>query len=357
MKKYKSKNFYYDNSPVFGIPAIFYILLGGRGCGKTYSTQKYWIKKWLKTGEPFCWLRLKEPSVKKLLANNAKDFIDSDLIRKYNLGEFKVKNNCVYVVDDAENEIEFARIMALSTFYQDKGISMNRKADGTAKNRNLQIHDNALRRVIKPYKTIVLDEMNSERSEKRTFDITYALVNQLENLVRLDTNRRIIMCGNTLEEGSDILSRCFGFIPNEIGIYRLHRKKAVIHYIEDSDEYKKEREKSIAGILTPNESTFTNKVESDVDLIYKGRKKLKPSSIIMFSSTKKYVMCDGVITQMKIPLGYQLPVLALQPYIPGVSYSAEHANAFIKNVQLRAYKFDMLYTLKKFMGDIQSLKN
>lgn len=36
MKKYKSKKFYYDNSAVLGIPAIFYILLGGRGCRKDF---------------------------------------------------------------------------------------------------------------------------------------------------------------------------------------------------------------------------------------------------------------------------------------------------------------------------------
>ena len=80
MKKYNPKSFYYDNSFILGfIGVIFFILLGGRGCGKTFSTQKYCIKRWLKKHEPFCWLRLKEPSVRKLLANNGHDFIDAKL--------------------------------------------------------------------------------------------------------------------------------------------------------------------------------------------------------------------------------------------------------------------------------------
>ena len=74
---------------------------------------------------------------------------------------------------------------------------------------------------LKKFRTIVLDEMNAERSEKRTFDICYALVNQLENLCRTDTDRRIFMLGNTLEEGSDILANAFNFKTDFVNFYYL----------------------------------------------------------------------------------------------------------------------------------------
>lgn len=358
MKKYKSEKFYYDNSAILGYKAIFYILLGGRGCGKTFSTQKYCIKRWLKTGEPFAWLRLKEPSMKKLLANNAQSLIDSELVRKYNLN-FVVRGNSVYVqTGPGKNDLkEFCRVMALSTFYQDKGISMNRKSDGTPKSDRLKKCDENMKNEMKPYKTIVLDEMNSERSEKKTFDICYALVNQLENLCRLDTSRRVFLLGNTLEEGSDILAGAFNFIPDEFGIYKLHKKSAVIHYIEDSDKYKAARKNSIAGILAPDESTFTNKVKSDLELIAKvNPSKLKPSGIVLFDNNKKYVLCGNIITQRKVPEGAKLPILALRPYLVGVPYEAERARIFIGNVQARLFRFDRLITLKKFMAEIKLLK-
>ena len=78
--KHYHKGKFYNNSHAFGYNALFYILLGGRGIGKTYSTLNYCLKQFFKKGRKFLWLRLKEPSVRALLANNAKDFIDSDLL-------------------------------------------------------------------------------------------------------------------------------------------------------------------------------------------------------------------------------------------------------------------------------------
>ena len=350
--KRKHELVYYENCAILGIDAIFYILLGGRGTGKTYSTQKYCIKKWLKDGSPFCWLRLKEPSVNKLLANNAKDLIDSDLREKYNLGEFKVKGNTVYVDDK-----EFCRVMALSTFYQDKGIAMNRKTKTKQLSTDDKTANKALSRELKKFRTIVLDEMNAERSEKRTFDICYALVNQLENLCRTDTDRRIFMLGNTLEEGSDILANAFNFIPEKFGIYRLHKKRAVIHYIEDTDKYKEQRKSSIAGILAPNESTFTNVIISDIDLVVKDRKYLagKPTSIINFGN-KRFLVYGDVITSEKVPQYTNLTEIAMLPYTKGLPFYKELYTMVIDRAQKRTYKFDKLYTLKQFYSEVKKLK-
>ena len=60
---------------------------------------------------------------------------------------------------------------------------------------------------------IAVDEFEREKGERNTFDILYALVNQLENIVRSTKNRmKIFFMGNTLEEASDILC-AFNFIP------------------------------------------------------------------------------------------------------------------------------------------------
>lgn len=364
LRKYNNnRTFFLDTTQAFGYPALFYVFIGGRGCGKTCTAgQGYCLKQFFKKGQKFLWLRLKEPSVKKLLANDAKDFIDDVNIQKYKITGLMTKGDTVYVTrgdpSDKSTYREMCKILALSTFYQTKGVALNkgeikivdnkRASDAEAKQK--------IKQQLKKYRNIVLDEMNAERSEKKTFDITYAFVNQLETICRLDLDRRIILLGNTLEEGSDILANAFNFIPNDFGIYYIKKKRAVIQMIEDSDKYKQARKNSIAGILTPNESTFTNKIDSDVDLIYKGKQLPKPSMIIRFENDSQYVLCGNVITRQKVAKGSKLPIVALKPYLVGVPYDKELANQVITNVQLRLYNFDMLMTLKKFMSEIKLLK-
>lgn len=357
MRKYKTWHFYYDNREVFGIRALFYVLLGGRGIGKTFRAQNYCLRQFFKKGRKTLWLRLKEPSVKALLANDAADFIDTKLIEKWHITKVKVKNNTVWISRNYGPEREFAKILALSTYYIQKGVALNKS--GQAKKKNKERDDAVAKAMItkdiRKYYNIVLDELNQERSEKKTFDISYAFVNQLETVCRLDKDRRIILCGNTLEEGSDILSRCFNFIPNDFGIYRLKNKRAVIHYIEDSDKYKEARKNSIAGILMPHESTFTNVIESDIQLITK-KDPGPQSSILKFDNKTQFVLCGDVITKQKVPSGSKLPVIALRPYITGIPYYKDQADVIIQMAQQRHFKFDMLLTLKQFYTEIKLLK-
>ena len=363
MRKYNNnRTFYLDTTQAFGYPALFYVFLGGRGCGKTCNAgQGYCLKQFFKKGQKFLWLRLKEPSVKKLLASDAKDFIDDVNIQKFGITGLMTKGDTVYVTrgnpEDKSTYQEMCKILALSTFYQTKGVALN-KGEVKVVNKEASASESKqkIKKQLTKYRNIVLDEMNAERSEKKTFDITYAFVNQLETICRLDLDRRIILLGNTLEEGSDILANAFNFIPNDFGIYYLKNKRAVIQMIEDSDKYKAERKKSIAGILTPDESTFTNKVDSDVKLLFKGKQLPKQSMIIKFDNNSQYVLCGNVITKQKVSKGSKLPVIALKPYLVGTPYDKEKANQFITNVQLRLYEFDMLLTLKKFMTEIKLLK-
>jgi phosphomevalonate kinase len=82
---------WYTVRSIFGNTwAFFFILLGGREAGKSYSTMDQFLKDWKNKQRPFTWLRLTEASTKKLLNNNGDKFIDPDLRRKYNL-ELTVK--------------------------------------------------------------------------------------------------------------------------------------------------------------------------------------------------------------------------------------------------------------------------
>lgn len=257
--------------------AIFYILLGAREAGKSYAVLDFFLHDFFCKGKEFVWLRLTEASTKKMLSNNAMQFIDIGLMQKYHINseDLTVKGTTVFYKGR-----KMARILALSTFYSDKGVA--------------NFEDKELEGEMFAY-NICCDEFQRERSEKNTFDICYAFVNQLENLVRHKTNCRIFLIGNSTEECSDILTM-FNMIPEQFGRYKLKKKRAVIDYIPPSKKYLERRKGSIANILAPDASTFTNKQVFDRSKIYKGRL-YKPQFIIQFRNHKFTVWDKNVIAR------------------------------------------------------------
>lgn len=342
----QEREFYSIRSILGNDWAIFYILLGGRQAGKSYSIIDFYIEQWLKDGTPFYWLRLKPKQVEKLLKNNADKLIDPDLRRKYNLNDLVVTSPNVYVVTkrsapDKNGKTKvlekklLATVLPISTFYDDKGIGYYDKD-------------------YKGWYNIGVDEFQREANEKNTFDIMYALVNQLENLVRnTKTKVRIFFLGNTLQEASDVLCS-FNFIPEEYGRYKLKKKRAVIDYIEPSEAYKKMREGSIADILMPESSTFTNKIDTDYSLVYRGRLE-SPSYVIKFGKTKDtwYTIWDSNV--IKKYNGEKKPCIAMRPYLDEV-FVVEQRDNVIKQFDYRGYMFRNLITFKQFQKEIELIK-
>lgn len=324
--------------------AIFYFLLGGREAGKSYATTDFFCGQWRKYHRPFYWLRLTEASQRKLLNNKAEKLIDPDLRRKYNL-DLETIGDAVYEVKsrDKNGKIKekelMCRVMALSVFYSDKGSGL---------------FDKDFLNDPKMYYNICLDEMNRELNERKSFDIVYAFTNQLENLVRSTKRRlRVICIGNTLEEASDILC-AFNFLPEQFGRFYLKKKRAVIEYIEPSEKYLDRRKGTVADILMPTASTFTNKIETDTTLISKERL-YKPNFTIKFTkdqSTWYTVWNSNIINEYN---GEKCPVMAMRPYLDEI-FMVEQQNAVISQFDTRCFKFRNLITFKRFQKEISLLK-
>ena len=350
-KKEKLNHEWYSLRSLLGYSwALFLMLLGGREIGKSYAVTDKFCNQWRKYGRPFYWLRLTDASQQKLLKNNAEKLIDPDLRRKYKLDLF-VRGDGVYeVIERAKPEPQhprgkilktklMARVLALSTFYNDKGSGLFDKDFLDDPNM---------------YYNICLDEMNREQNEKKSFDILYAFTNQLENLVRSTKTRvRVICIGNTLEEASDILC-AFNFLPEQFGRYKLKKKRCVIDYIAPSDAYKARRAGTIADILMPTASTFTNEIKTDSTLVYKGRLS-KPSAIIKFARGKEswFTVWDGkCIAQYN---GEKGTIIAMRPYIDEL-FSAELRDSMIKMFDTRSFLFKNLITFKMFQKSLEILK-
>lgn len=334
--------------------ALFLMLLGGREAGKSYSVTDFFCRQWKEYGRPFYWLRLTDTSQTKLLNNNAEKLIDPDLRRKYNL-DLKVIGDGVYAVLKREKVYDedgkfvrygrilekklMARVLALSTFYNDKGSGLFDKDFLDDPNM---------------YYNICLDEMNREQNEKRSFDILYAFTNQLENLVRSTKTRvRVICIGNTLEEASDILC-AFNFLPEEFGRFKLKKKRCVIDYIAPSEAYKKRRAGTIADILMPTASTFTNQIQTDDSLVYKGRL-VKPTGVIKFARGRESWFTIWDSKCLAKYNGEKAVTIAMRPYIDEM-FSAELRDSIIKMFDTRSFAFKNLITFKTFQKNLEILK-
>lgn len=324
--------------------ALFLFLLGGREAGKSYAVTNFYVGQYKRYKRPFYWLRLSEASARKLLTNNAEKLVDPDLRRKYNLDLVTKGENVYNVLERDENgkivkQELMARVLALSTFYNDKGSGF---------------FDKDFLNDPKMYYNICLDEMNRELNERKSFDIVYAFTNQLENLVRSTKQRlRVICIGNTLEEASDILC-AFNFLPEQFGRFKLKKKRAVIEYIEPSEKYLERRKGTIADILMPTASTFTNKIETDNTLISKERL-IKPNYIIKFTKSNDAMFTVWNSNVVAMYHNEKAKVMAMRPYLDEV-FAPEIQKDMIQLFDSRSFKFRDLITFKKFQKEMSLLK-
>lgn len=351
MKKTYKGDFYSINS-IFGNDwATFFILLGGRECGKSYSVMKWLANRKVKKQDKLkvYWMRLTDQACANLLSQNGDKLIDPDIKRKYDLHVTR-KANTIFTYDEVtrttrkgeeitekKNLKEFATVLSCSTFYNTKGVGY---FDADYNGEYL----------------LVLDEMNREDSERNSFDIVYNFANLCENLIRsTKLNLKIVMIGNTLDEASDLLS-AFNFIPNEFGRYKLKSKKCVVDYIAPNDKYLQRRKGSVANILMPNASTFTNEVQIDRSLLVNKRKCIKPKYIIKFgkyANTWYTVWNDNIIKPYKYEeLNNVIPMIR---YLDEVYYK-ERADAVRRTFDNRLFYYTDISTFKKFQKHLKTVK-
>ena len=228
----------------------FLIAIGSRGRGKTTSAWRWVLKSYLKSGKKFVWLRLTDAPIKKMRGTSSKTLVPSFLLKQLGISGCFLKGTSIFINIERGDEIvtEFVGIMdSISTYYTTKGTTME------------------------DFDNVVFDEINRETTERNTFDITTAFINQIENIARF-RRVRVLMLGNTINDTSDILD-LFGFHPKpgEFGIYKLTRKHAILEYMDDSKEFKEQREQSLAGVfLKKNDrvaTSFTNVAADSMDTV------------------------------------------------------------------------------------------
>lgn len=328
---YQNKEWYSIRSLLGNTWAHWFVLIGARERGKSYSVQDYCLNQYFKKGVPFYWMRLNEAATKNMMMNNGAKMFEPLLVRKYHLEGIRVKGDSVFL----SNGKLLCRVYGLSTAYNNKGSALFDKK--TFKGAN-----------------IIIDEFQLEKGQKRTFDIVYNLKMQIENICRSEYQGvRTFFIGNNTEECSDILA-LFNFIPLEWGVYKLKSRKCIIDYIPNTEAYERRRKTALANELDNGTGNFTNKIERDLSLIYKKRVK-NPQYIIKFSKNQEDWFTVFENNVIHIYNKEKKQGIAMRRYIDE-TFSPDSMATVIEMNDARAFKFDSLITQQRFYYELSLIK-
>ena len=93
-------NIYYNFDKLFSFNFLLAFVIGERGCGKTFGAKKAMVKKYLKTGEQFIYLRRYKTELDTSIATFWNDLIDNDCFPDHVLTVRKSKMLTTFYCDD-----------------------------------------------------------------------------------------------------------------------------------------------------------------------------------------------------------------------------------------------------------------
>lgn len=332
---YDAKEWYTIRSLLGNQWANWFIMAGARERGKTFSVQDYVLNCYFNPKSklyhvPFYWMRLNDIAVKNMLMNNGAKMFEPILVRKYGLENIKVRGDTVFL-----NKKPLCYVYGLSTAYNNKGAALFDKTNFKGAR-------------------IIVDEVALEKGQRRTFDVVYNLKMQIENIVRSERdNVKVFFMLNNTEECPELLAM-FGFIPIEFGVYKLKRKHCVVDYIPNNKAYEERRKKALANELDTGTGNFTNKIERDLKLLYKGRRN-KPSYIIKFTKepTDWFTVWDSNIIYPYH--NEKVNSIAMKRYIDDV-FISELRDSVIEQEDVRAFRYCNILTQSLFRKNLEIIK-
>jgi len=254
-KNFTSKNWYSNTYMMSHYPAYwFFLTIGSRGRGKTFSGKRKAIKyiiEQIENGVPngqlrkFMWWRLTTDAIVKVIQNNGATFFEKKLLTKHQIS-VKISNNDIFFArwcDDTEDDngeitskwYHVGKAAAIQEYFKFKGNQFEE------------------------YDLIIMDELVRAASERRTFNIPSAFINMVENVARTRKGICIMIYANAIGEMHEV-KQLFGFMPfpGKFGVYKLPHKKAIIEYLDDSKAWKQSQEDTYAGVLRGAATEFTN---------------------------------------------------------------------------------------------------
>lgn len=221
-----NSNDYFNIKTVLPYNKTFNLVIGGRGCGKTYSTKIFVLSEFLKNGSTFVWLRNSEDEIKKLCSNNFFNFF-ADIKSNEKIKDIqKIEKNKNHLNVNGKLAGQF---LSLSEFAKIKGNS----------------YSNTF---------LIFDEFIEEKNQRRYYDRVYAFKSVLESVFRLRQGYKVIMLSNAITR-SDLILNLFNFKFSSHGVYQSRQKDAVLFFLANTENFERAKKATPISKLESQEAT------------------------------------------------------------------------------------------------------
>ncbi|AYJ76449.1 DNA encapsidation ATPase [Bacillus phage BSP11] len=234
------ESLYYDPNKMLSYDRILNFIIGARGIGKSYAMKKHPIKRFIKYGEQFIYVRRYKPELKKI------GNYFNDIAQEFPNHEFKVKGRQFFI----DGKLAGWAI-PLSAWQSEKS--------------------NAYPMVT----TIVFDEFIRERDNSGYIpNEVDALLNLMDTVFRTRENGRCICLSNAVSVINPYFVY-FGLVPDINK--RFNAYKHILIEIPDSKDFSDERRKTKFGQLIDGteygEMSLDNEFVNDSDVFIEKRSK------------------------------------------------------------------------------------
>jgi hypothetical protein len=261
------KSLYYNPNKMLSYNRILNFIIGARGIGKSFAMKEYPIKRFLKHGEQFIYVRRYKPELKKVTN------YFNDIMTLFPDHQFKVKGREFYI----DNKLAGWAI-PLSSWQSEKS--------------------NAYPNV----STIVFDEFIREKDNSGYMpNEVEALLNLMDTVFRNRDNVRCVCLSNAVSVVNPYFLY-FGIVPNTNKRYNAY--ESILVEIPDSKDFSEERRKTKFGNLIDGteygEMSLDNEFTNDSQLFIEKRSK---DSKFVFSVIYKG-MTIGVWIDQEVGLLY-----------------------------------------------------
>lgn len=265
--------------------ARIFVVIGGRGYGKTYFFKRKFAKDFIYDKKKMVLIRDTVEACDKVVEYKGIKFW-GDL---FSIDKVLSKHNAS--IEGYEIKIDNKHagdVIPLSAYYKYKG--------------NFYDADN-----------ILFDEFIEEKVQAYRGNRARQFVNTIETIVRRRPNANVYLTGNALDLGNDILELLgISIKQNKFGYYLNKDKGVIVYYAPDSKEFRQAKQNSLAGKMamgTMFEANLNNNAFDDIDLmLFEKREKcqiygiyynLENESIRLYKATNNdiYYVCKDINTK------------------------------------------------------------
>lgn len=359
IKKKAQLGLYLNPNHVFSYHGITdFVYIATRGIGKSVISVETAIilkRKYGYENVKCYYFRLKDDSVKAMLANHAAKAIDPYLVDKYKL-EITCKNNVVY--DHGKPLIEFYALVSAGS--KGKGVNLY---DCNFYKRYFE--DGKKRFIVTIWDEFLLAEGVEKKSigdPLEQYKIYQEAIFRDAQLMPYDCAYKFLLANNCSECAS-VTGALYNYIPYPENHRRvkLTRKRCLIWNVPITKEYVEKRKTSInSNIMDYENDPNYAAVEKDLTLIKDKKTRLrKVTAIYKFDKNKKHWYClyDGqYIRQYRKESVKKHLMHAMKRYVDE-TYNVDIVSNVFERFDARDFKYADLMSMALFQAELKQIKS